>query len=102
MFRNNPTPMRHCVSSLAHGVAIGAGYIFHMSKDDAPIATIEIHRNVRDRSRAEVGQVRGPCNALPDKLALAAVSKWFRRADIVVPKDEPIDDLGALDDEIPF
>ena len=97
--------MRNCVGSAADEVASGQRYFYHIEKGCTPIATLELLRN---GTKAKLGQVRGPCNAIVDKKVMQVFRKWVRCIKEIPAFERPrLKEIGGLDvtqfdDDIPF
>ena len=94
--------MRHCVGSAAGEVAFGQRYFYHVEKGCTSIATVELLRN---GTKAKLGQVRGPCNAIVNKKIMQVLRKWVRQIKEIPAFERPhLKEVGGLDldDDIPF
>ncbi len=84
---------------------LGHCYIFHVEKGHTPAATVALFR---DGTKAKLGQVRGPCNAIVDKKIMQVLRKWVRQIYEVPSFERPhLTQVGgldefAIDDDIPF
>ena len=78
--------MHHCVNAFANDIANGESFIYSITKDGERVATLELARR---HGKAQLGQLRGPCNSIPPKSVEAVVRKWWRNARKAVRLPEP-------------
>jgi hypothetical protein len=98
--------MHHCVGTYVPRVKYGDVYIYSVREGEQRIATAELIRPT-EAGQPALGQLRGPCNALPPKDIQTAVKKWLRSQQPLPPhKPDPAalqmphdDNFGA---DIPF
>jgi hypothetical protein len=67
--------MHHCVGTFASEVRCGHFCIFSIRLDGERVATLSLFRS---NNRAELAELRGPCNAPEPKEITGAVRHWLR------------------------
>ena len=78
--------MRHCVGSYVNETIWGQWYFYHVEKEGQSIATAQL---LREGTKPELGQVRGPCNAIVDKKLMHILGKWVRQIKKVPARKRP-------------
>jgi PcfJ-like protein len=69
--------MHHCVGTFTDAVQSGSLYVYSVRRDGQRVATLAIERDPTS-TKAQLGQLRGPCNAQPPKALILAVQRWLR------------------------
>jgi PcfJ-like protein len=69
------TAMHHCVGTYGDRVQRGYLYIYSIRRNGERVATLALGR---DDGRANLEQIRGPCNSDPPKPIVATVQRWLR------------------------
>jgi PcfJ-like protein len=69
--------MHHCVGTYANPVQRGSLYVYSVRRDGQRVATLAIKRDPT-RTKAQLVQLRGPCNAQPPQAVTLAVQRWLR------------------------
>jgi hypothetical protein len=69
------TSMHHCIGTYAEMVRRGRYYVYSIRRDAERVATAGL---VLRNARAELDQLRGPCNAQAPKQITAIVERWLR------------------------
>jgi hypothetical protein len=82
--------MRHCIGTYSDEVRSGRQYIYSIHRSGAQVATVAL---VRNGQTASLGEIRGPCNALPPSEIIAAMRRWLG-------KQPPLPPLGQAPPEI--
>jgi hypothetical protein len=70
------TAMHHCVGTFTDAVQSGSLYVYSVRRDGQRVATLAIERDPTS-TKAQLGQLRGPCNVLPPKAVTSAVRRWL-------------------------
>jgi hypothetical protein len=69
--------MHHCVGTYADDVRAGWLYVYSVRRDGERVATLALARD-RTGTKAQLYQLRGPCNAEPSQAIASAVQRWLR------------------------
>ena len=69
--------MHHCVGTYADDVRAGRLYVYSVRRDGQRVATLALARD-RTSNKAQLDQLRGPCNAEPSHAIASAVQRWLR------------------------
>jgi PcfJ-like protein len=69
--------MHHCIGTYVDAVQSGGCYVYSVRQADKRIATFTLARRAVS---AELGEIRGPCNAQVPEKTVAAVRRWLRAA----------------------
>jgi PcfJ-like protein len=67
--------MHRCVGTYAEEVMAGRYYVYSVCRDGARVATAGL---ILNGSRAQLHELRGPCNAQAPKQISATVARWLR------------------------
>jgi hypothetical protein len=84
--------MRHCVGTYADHVQSGRLYVYSVRRASERVATFPL---AREAASAMLSEIRGPCNAQPDKQIVAAVRRWLR-AQAPLPRSEFKNDVWDI------
>jgi hypothetical protein len=76
--------MRHCVATHAGHVQSGGLYIYSVRRAGERVATFSLER---EAASATLREIRGPCNAQPDKQIVAAVRRWLQAQPPLPPSE---------------
>jgi hypothetical protein len=74
LYREGAT-MHHCVGTYAEEVRAGRFYVYSIRREGEHVATASL---IRDGSRAQLHELRGPCNSPVPKQINALVGRWLR------------------------
>jgi PcfJ-like protein len=69
--------MHHCVGTYTDAVQRGSLYIYSVRHDGQRVATLAIGHDPTN-TKAQLVQLRGPCNAQPPKAITSATRRWLR------------------------
>jgi hypothetical protein len=69
--------MHHCVTTYAGDVRDGRLYVYSVRRDGERVATLALARD-QSGTKAQLIQLRGPCNAQPSRAVASAVKRWLR------------------------
>jgi hypothetical protein len=67
--------MHHCVGTYAEEVRAGRFYVYSIRREGEHVATASL---IRNGSRAQLHELRGPCNSPVPKQINALVGRWLR------------------------
>jgi PcfJ-like protein len=67
--------MHHCVGTSADHVQRGGLYVYSVRRAGERVATFSL---AREAASATLREIRGPCNAQPEKQIVRAVRRWLR------------------------
>ena len=69
--------MHHCVGTYTDEVQSGSLYVYGVRRDGQRVATLSLARDPTS-TKAQLVQLRGPCNAQPPQAVTLAVQRWLR------------------------
>ena len=90
--------MHHCIGTYADDVRAGDLYVYSVRRDGQRVATLALARD-KTSTKAQLHQLRGPCNAQPSRAIASAVNRWLRAQGplpAVIPIPERPPDLDEL------
>ena len=69
--------MHHCAGTYADDIKAGWLYVYSVRRDGERVATLALARD-QTSTKAQLSQLRGPCNAEPSQAITSAVQQWLR------------------------